>query len=478
MAGIRRNLNDPIVKGSTQFDEPLAGSLTFGPSAPFGGVHGPSGDFGGSTLSGLGGGTFLNIDFEGVSDVFIADLLDLISFLQSDIEKTGNTESTKPFQNALDRWTELLNNYQNGDATLQDLKDFDAGMLGNMPAWNEYFDNFISGEEGVVLGGVESTGEGGDEGVILPPLLPPTPTEDKPTSTTGGDTGGGDTGGGESAKDVSGVLGEDWEYDPEHPWIYVGGCTLVQVDENGNPIGSVEVSVEECELLENAGIGANYSYGEPPDPEVEVEVDIFGEGSIVDTTKDGVGPGPTTESKPTTDDGEDDGPFTTGTGTTNTGPATESKQTDGGDGGSVVTTTTGTTGGTGPATESKQTDGGNGVTTTTGTTGGTGPATESKQTDGGTGPNTEGVITFSNMYGYYNNKDGDGDGNGDGNGDGDGDGFSSGMLTSSSSFTPFQAIPGYTAPTYAPINVPQQDYMAEINTTLNNLIARNSMFKV
>jgi len=51
-------------------------------------------------------------------------------------------------------------------------------------------------------------------------------------------------------------------------------------------------------------------------------------------------------------------------------------------------------------------------------------------------------------------------------------------MLSSSNFTPFDKLPSYDLPTFAPINVSQQDYMTQINTALNNLIARNSMFKV
>lgn len=542
MAGIRRDLNDPIVKGTTQFDNPAAGSLTFGPSPSLfaGGSGAPISPTGGSSGIPLGGGTYLNIDFGGLGDAFLADLIDLIKFLQSDIEKTGGSESTKPIQEALDRWTKLLNDYQNGDATLEDLKNFDPGPLGSTDVWSDYYDDFISGEEGVVLGGVESTGEFGDVTVVLPPLLPPK-TESKRTDGGGAADGGGlmTSGGGDTtagpgpateSKQTTGggddtgdgrldVLGEDWEYDPEHDYIYVGDCTFIRVDENGNPIGEPEVvDDEDCS---NYTIGGNYSGPDSEwDPTREVNVDIFGEGSIIDTTKDNVTEPEqkdkdATESeakdkeKTETEEKEKDtgvvdtgvvdtGGFETGTDTTGTGPgpATESKRTTGGDGG-AVTPTTGTTGGTGPATESKRTDGGDGD----GTGDGDGGDGDGGDGDGGTGPNTEGVITFSNMYGYYNNKDGgggdggggdggggDGDGTGDGDGDGNGDGEDGSMFkdmslggTGSSSFSPFQAIPGYTAPTYAPINVPQENYMADINTALNqinNLIARNSgMFK-
>ena len=244
-----KKANDTKLLGNASFG--VFGPNPFGPSVPFGGLQGPSGDFGGSTLSGLGGGTFLNIDFGGLGDAFIADLLDLISFLQSDIEKTGNTESTKPFQNAIDRWTELLNDYQNGDATLEDLKNFDAGVLADMPSWSDYFNDLISGEEGVVLGYPDSTGEGGDEGVILPPLLPPLPTDDDDdgdddaggggggggeeggeagaSDDGGSDDGGGDTGGDDGSTDSGGgnLDQGDGEGEESTPQYY-------EVDENGN----------------------------------------------------------------------------------------------------------------------------------------------------------------------------------------------------------------------------------------------------
>ena len=51
MAGIKRDLNDPIVKGATIFDQPAAGSLTFGPSPSLfaGRSGGPPSPTGGST---------------------------------------------------------------------------------------------------------------------------------------------------------------------------------------------------------------------------------------------------------------------------------------------------------------------------------------------------------------------------------------------------------------------------------------------
>jgi len=573
----------------------------------------------------LGRGTYLDFGFGGLGDLLTPDLLALLKYLKGEIEKTPGSEANKPIRDALDRWAKLLRDYQNGDATLEDLKNFDPGPLGSAGVWSDYYDDFISGEEdrsgdvdyGGATGEVTGTTTQGPDGefdtdfgvdvTIRPPDFPPPPkTEDKRTDgggaagggglmTSGGgdtgtgpgpateskqttdggggaNTGGDDTGGGDTdtswlpdgyACQISGrdgvvvngeclptgglggedtdttnlpngagcsiggvegvvidgqcviagkqIVSEDWEYDPEHDYIYVGDCTFIRVDENGNPIGDPEVvDDEDCS---NYTVGGNYSGPDNEwDPTREVNVDIFGEGSIVDTTKDNTEPEekdkdatePEEKDKEKTEPEEKEkdtgivdtgvvdvgggvGGFETGTGTTDTGPATESKQTTGGDGGGEVTPTTGTTGGGGPATESKQTDGGDGD-------GGDGDGGDG---DGGTGPNTEGVITFSNMYGYYNNKDdgggdgggGDGDGTGDGDGDGNGNGedgsmfkdISLGGTTSGSSFNPFQAIPTYTAPTYASINLPQENYMADIDTALNqinNLIARNSsMFK-
>jgi hypothetical protein len=369
-------------------------------------------------------------------------------------------------------------------------------------------------EEGVVLGGVTSTGEFGDVSVVLPPFLPP-PAESK--QTDGGASGGGDVfdptgggiftgggtlppseskptdGGGDDGDDTDGpldVLGEDWEYDPEHDYIYVGDCTFVRVDENGNPIGdSVVLDEEDC-LEDTYTVGGNYAGPDSTfDPNIDINVDIFGEGSIIDTTKDN----PPTESKPTSEPEEKEKDKT----------EAEEKEKD------VVTpptppTTTPTTTPTPPPTESKQTDGGgNGGTVTNGGNGGGDTPTESKQTTETTDDVTkdgETEITFENMYTYYSTKNGggngggntpteskqttettddvtkDGDGDGDGDGDDDGIGDPSGMLAGRSSFTPFQSIPTYSTPTYAPLSVPQQDYMVEIN----NLITRNSgmgMFK-
>jgi hypothetical protein len=355
-------------------------------------------------------------------------------------------------------------------------------------------------EEGVVLGGVTSTGEFGDVSVVLPPFLPP-PAESK--QTDGGASGGGDVfdptgggiftgggtlppseskptdGGGDDGDDTDGpldVLGEDWEYDPEHDYIYVGDCTFVRVDENGNPIGdSVVLDEEDC-LEDTYTVGGNYAGPDSTfDPNIDINVDVFGEGSIIDTTKDN----PPTESKPTSEPEEKEKDKT----------EAEEKEKD------VVTpptpptttpTTTPTQPPTQPPTESKPTgSGGNNGTGTNG--GGNGTVTESKQTDGGddgnggNGPDTEGVITFENISTYYSNKDGGGNGGGgddDGDDDGDDNGIGApvGMLTKPFSFTPQQSVPTYSTPTYAPLNVPQQDYMVEIN----NLIARNSgmgMFK-
>jgi hypothetical protein len=414
-------------------------------------------------------------------------------------------------------------------------------LLEALPGWGSYYTsttgNEFSGEEEVVLGGVESTGEFGDVSVILPPLLPPK-TESKrtdgggglmtgggiDTGTTGGpgpateskrtdggtgDAGGEDTGdaGGEDTGDGDAgtgdgrldVLGEDWEYDPEHDYIYVGNCTFVRVDENGNPIGEPTVS-DYCPD-DVYVVGGNYSGPDNEwDPTQEVNVDIFGEGSIIDTTKDNTEPEEKDkeDTEPEEKDKEDTTtipttptvtPTTTETTTQPpTGPVTESKRTDGGgDVGGDIETGTGTTPSTGPTTESKRTDGTGDDGGGDGGDGGDGDGGDGGDGDGGDGTGGgEGAITFENMYGYYGNKDGgDGD-DGDGDdGDGDDGGEEGSMFkdislggTSSSAFPPFQAVPRYTAPTYAPINVPQQDYMAEINMALNNLIARNSMFKV
>ena len=145
----------------------------------------------------LGRGTYLDIGFGGLGDLLTPDLLALLKYLKGEIEKTPGSEANKPIRDALERWEKLLRDYQNGDATLEDLKNFDPGPLGSTGVWSDYYDDFISGEEGVVLGGVESTGEFGTETVILPPFLPPK-TENKPTDG-GNATGGGGglmTGGG------------------------------------------------------------------------------------------------------------------------------------------------------------------------------------------------------------------------------------------------------------------------------------------
>ena len=86
-------------------------------------------------------------------DTTFADIFELIDFLQGEIERTPGSRGTKPIQSALDRFEELVAAYESGDATLQDLKDFDPGMLGNMPQWVEFFNNFIVGEE---TGGIDN----------------------------------------------------------------------------------------------------------------------------------------------------------------------------------------------------------------------------------------------------------------------------------------------------------------------------------
>lgn len=47
----------------------------------------------------------------------------------------------------LKEWNELKEAYENGEATLQDLKDFDPGVLSGLGGWLDDYDNFISGEE-------------------------------------------------------------------------------------------------------------------------------------------------------------------------------------------------------------------------------------------------------------------------------------------------------------------------------------------
>jgi len=564
MEGIRRDLNNLIVQNATPISPTGGTSKITNPTAKEMGTKCGIGQVPANVIR--GGRLGYEIIGSGCVDYYIAQPYltdDNFAVIPEDIFNSGGLLSPDAIKKAQE-WNELKEAYENGEATLQDLKDFDPGVLSGLDGWLDYYNDFISGEEEVVLGGIESTGEFGDVAVILPPLLPPK-TESKrtdgggglmtgggmDTGTTGGpgpateskrtDGGAGDAGDGDAGGEDTGdgdagtgdgrldVLGEDWEYDPEHDYIYVGNCTFVRVDENGNPIGEPTVS-DYCPD-DVYVVGGNYSGPDNEwDPTQEVNVDIFGEGSIIDTTKDNTEPEekdkedtePEEKDKEDTEPEEKDKEDTTTTPTIPTTPT-------------VTTTTTTTQPPTGPTTESKRTDGGGDVggDIETGTTPPTGPTTESKRTDGtgdggdgdggggdgdggdgdgddGTGGG-EGVITFENMYGYYGNKDGgdggggpateskgngdggdgdggDGDGGdgdgGDGDGgDGDGgDGGEEGSMfkdmslggTSGSAFTPFQAVPGYTAPTYAPINVPQQDYMAAIN----NLIARNSsMFK-
>jgi len=294
---------------------------------------------GGRSLSvPLGGGTYLDIGFGGLGDLLTPDLLALIKYLQGEIEKTPGSETNKPIRDALSRWTKLLNDYKNGDATLQDLKGFDPGILGDMSVWSDYYDDFISGEEGNSgIDNGDGTSRYGSHN--LPPgyiydeernvvIHEATGDEYQPivgmydwyvnlptyVPNTGGDDGGGGTdgngglmtGGGidtgttrgpgpatESKRTDGGgrldVLGEDWEYDPEHDYIYVGDCTFIRVDENGNPIGEPTVS-DYCPD-DVYVVGGNYS---GPDSETDLiidpNVDIFGEGSIIDTTKDNTEP--------------------------------------------------------------------------------------------------------------------------------------------------------------------------------------------
>ena len=454
-----KKANDTKLLGNASFG--VFGPNPFGPSVPFGGLQGPSGDFGGSTLSGLGGGTFLNIDFGGLGDAFIADLLDLISFLQSDIEKTGNTESTKPFQNAIDRWTELLNDYQNGDATLEDLKNFDAGVLADMPSWSDYFNDLISGEEGVVLGYPDSTGEGGDEGVILPPLLPPLPTDDDDdgdddaggggggggeeggeagaSDDGGSDDGGGDTGGDDGSTDSGGgnLDQGDGEGEESTPQYY-------EVDENGN-VFIVDGDDEDGFWDENGfwngawkrignindGTGAWWEdfesggiYGEhgeliirpesDPDPDSDddddddddttdltPDPDLFGGGEPTD-------PGPPITggpNPPSVNDGDGEGTLDTDP---NTGdPQTGGPQPPGGDGG----------GGDGTTDDGTNTGGGGDDT------GGGGGGSDGGGGGGSGGGNGTGGGDGSGGDGSGGDGDG-GDGSGDGSGgDGSGDGL-------------------------------------------------------
>ena len=175
-------------------------------------------------------------------NVTFADIFELVDFLQGKIERTPGSKGAKPIQFALNKFEELLAAYENGDVTLQDLKDFDPGVLGNMPQWVEFFNSFIAGEEGVVLGYPDSTGEGGDEGVILPPLLPPLPNDDENNdgddNAAGGgggsggeeggeagtsDDGGGDDGGSDSGGDTGGEGGGG-----------EGSQQFYEVDEDGN----------------------------------------------------------------------------------------------------------------------------------------------------------------------------------------------------------------------------------------------------
>ena len=304
----------------------------------------------------------------------------------------------------------------------------------------------------------------------------------------GSDAGGGNAGGGNGGDDTDGpldVLGKDWEYDPEHDYIYIGDCTFVQVDENGTPIGD-PVVLDEEDCLENTyTVGGNYSGPDRTwDPNIDIDVDIFGEGSIFDTTKDQT----PTESKPTSEPEEkekekdkDDTTTTTSTTNPNTTP-TENKQTteeEKKDKDGMACTTTNEDGepeegvyDNGVCTVTTTT-----ISTTTQTPNPTQTPTEDKQTTETTDDVTkdgETELTFENLYTYYTTKNG-GDNGGDGgdggdDNDGDGGGTSSGMLAGRNSFTPQREVPPYTTPTYAPITVPQKDYMTEIN----NLITRNN----
>jgi len=156
VTGIKRDLNDPIVKGATIFDQPAAGTLTFGPSPSLfaGGSGAPPSPTGGSTLG-------FGFDDQATADEFNSLLQDFLNIFRpyiadqdlDDIDRINRQEQASEF-------LDVLAKYVKGNATLEDLKAVDVRDLEEMDGWNEYYESVTTDE---TAADTEDTGTGTGE---------------------------------------------------------------------------------------------------------------------------------------------------------------------------------------------------------------------------------------------------------------------------------------------------------------------------
>jgi hypothetical protein len=176
MSGIKRDLNDPIVKGATVFDQPAAGSLTFGPSpslfagssgAPISPTGGPTaiplyntkdeiydpiegsryryGDVFRGIATGAGGYVFPNlVDYGTIPSDLIRDEMAETELIRDFIEIFGPELDGKG--EAVGEWFKVLQRYIEGEITQEDIKETDVGVLSELPGWDDYFKGIV-GEE-------------------------------------------------------------------------------------------------------------------------------------------------------------------------------------------------------------------------------------------------------------------------------------------------------------------------------------------
>ena len=82
-----------------------------------------------------------------ISDAVFQDIFELVSQLQRVVTRDYSTQQARRVQFSINRWLELVERYEAGEATLEDLKNFDPGILADMPGWSRYISDFISGVE-------------------------------------------------------------------------------------------------------------------------------------------------------------------------------------------------------------------------------------------------------------------------------------------------------------------------------------------
>ena len=164
MEGIRRDLNNLIVQNATPISPTGGTSKITNPTAKEMGTKCGIGQVPANVIR--GGRLGYEIIGSGCVDYYIAQPYltdDNFAVIPEDIFNSGGLLSPDAIKKAQE-WNELKEAYENGEATLQDLKDFDPGVLSGLDGWLDYYDDFIEiGEKAQYNEFLDAFGEAGED---------------------------------------------------------------------------------------------------------------------------------------------------------------------------------------------------------------------------------------------------------------------------------------------------------------------------